>query len=758
MLRHLYLWAPVILTIVATAQPAIGNGGKLQAIDKSEYRPQEPKVRGAGYKWEKSGDLHQRSMWGWRLELDDGTGLGFGGIHTWTMQEISGELVRNDDPCVHTQIKRNGEWVYIHEELRKKNPLQPLHDRVIELRHSLKLITGLGRHVYFEGRDEEGEKIFIDERISPKVIELLRQLKTVRAELAQAGNGRDKYYAGQAGIALAYFDRIAPALEGVGKRTTHEKLHALRLARVALEQAAEALDAEPPARVHSMPAYDIKTKLFVIFGGDHFDYLTNDIWVFDPQQLRWQQRHPQTRAPEPRADHTLTSDGQGRIIVRGGYIHARLNPRPEGWDRHAYYYVHAGPGEWVYDLATDSWKGPQEAESAPANTRTYWDGDRMPEHFTLEPRPDAAAHQKVLEALPANTWVDLKPMPKFAGNRDWGTLGYDAERDMIYFYNGGHSAYGGTDVAHYHLATNRWDQPVETEYPLNFIGASGKSVPGWSFNRRPWVTNHLWNSYRYHPKLKRLVVAGRFTSPVFGKEKGNPDVNIYLYDPDLADWEKRVASNVEMSCMSAGVLYVPDLGMIESGKWLLNDEELQWEPLQAKGKLPETGGDFGGFVYDPKRKQVLYFNGGYYDGTPYHGEVFALKLPSREVTSFKPEGAEHIGAVTTRGEPKGKWVLREVVYHPETDMFIFNSSLPGGYIAALDMKKNRWVGLKTPGPYPFGLSAALAYDASRNLIYSVGTRADVSVLRLDPETLEIQPLSKVAKNAMKLPNHVDQRD
>ncbi|HOX05680.1 MAG TPA: hypothetical protein PK280_04685 [Planctomycetota bacterium] len=720
-----------------------GAGQKLEMIERPDAKPPEPAKRGSDYKFN-SGRLDARSMWGWRLELPDSSGLAFGGIATWTMQEMNGALVRSDDPAVRTQVRRDGKWVFIHEELRKKNPLQPHHDRLEGLVRPLKLVTGLARHIYFEGRDEAAEKAFVEKEIAPKAAELLGKLKDARAELAKAGASDDKYAAGQAAFALGFLDKVAPAVEGLGTRTSHEKLLALRLARVALEQAAEALDAEPPARALSMPAYDAKSGLFAIFGGDHLDYMTNDLWVFDPKAPRWMQRHPKS-APEPRADHTLTSDGQGRLTMRGGYLYQRT-PRPQGWASNSY--VHAGPGDWVYDLAADAWTGPADPPMLPPATRGYRDGGHLPEHFTAGERPDAAAHAKTLAALPANTWVDLKPSPKFAGNRDWGTLGWDAERDMIYFYNGGHSAYAGTDVAHYHLATGRWDQPVEVEYPLMYIGASGSSVPGWSFNRRPWVTNHLWNSYRYHPGLKRLVVAGRYTSPCWPKGWGNPDVNLYLYDPDLADWEKRVPNNVEMSCMGAQILHVPGLGMIEWGNWLLDDAKLEWKKLGAKGKLPGAGIDFCGFTNDPKRNRVLFFSGGEYSGKPYSGEVFAMAVPSLEVTSFKPEGSEHIKATYAgRENCLGTWVLREVVYHPGLDMFLFSSNLPGGYTAALDVKGNRWVGLKLPGPHPFGLSSAMAYDARRDLIYSVGTRADVSALRIDPKTVEIKTLAEIVAEA-----------
>lgn len=744
-LLSVVLGAALLLPMSASSGEAQGT---LSLIGKPEGHPPEPAKRGNRYAFN-CGKLDARSMWGWRLELGPDSGLAFGGLATWTMQEMNGALVRNDDPRVHTQIRQGGKWIYIHEQLRNKNPLQPCHDRLEALVRPLKMVYGLARHIYFEGREEAAEKAYIEKEIAPKIADLLAHLNEARAELVKAGAGKDSYVSGQVAVALAFLEKVPGALQGLGSRTAPEKLLALRLARVALEQAAEPLDAEPPARALSMPVYDAKTGLFAVFGGEHFDYLTNDLWVFDPKVQAWKQRHPKL-APEPRADHFLASDAQGRLTVRGGYIYGR-SPLPSGWDRNGGSYVHAGPDGWTYDLAADAWSGPSEPALCPPDTRHYRAGLYMPEYYAEGARPDAAAHEKRLAELPANTWVDLKP-GVIVGDRCWGTTGYDAEREMIYVYNGGHSAYAGTDVAHYHMATNRWDVPVEVELPLNYIGASGSSVPGWSFNHRPWMTNHLWNSYRYHPGIKRLVVAGRYCSPCWPKGWGNPDVNLYYYDPGLADWERRVPGSVALSCMGAGVLYVPGLGMIESGKWLLDDAKLDWKPLGAKGKLPGTGGDFGGFVYDQKRSRVLYFNGGEYNGKPYSGEVATLAVPSLEVGSFKPEGSDQIkGTYAGKENMLGTWILREVVYHPGLDMFLFSSNLPGGYTAALDMKGNRWVGLKLPGPHPLGLHSGFSYDAKRDLIYSVGRSGEVSALRIDPRSVTIKTLAEIVLEAPKAP-------
>jgi len=45
-------------------------------------------------------------------------------------------------------------------------------------------------------------------------------------------------------------------------------------------------------------------------------------------------------------------------------------------------------------------------------------------------RPDAAANEAKLKAIPANTWVRLKT-PVALGTRDWGTWVFDPDRDIV---------------------------------------------------------------------------------------------------------------------------------------------------------------------------------------------------------------------------------------------------------------------------------------------------------------------------------------
>lgn len=294
---------PSLVALCLAAAVSFAAEPKLIPLDDSSDVPAEPRERGGFYKFSTKVNLRKRTLFGWKLELPDGRGLGFGGLATWSVQERNGTLQRTDDPLVHTQVLRDGKWVFIDDELRKKNPLQSLHDRVWELRRDLPLITAQARQIYFEGREPEAEKRVVAERLAPRIAAFLPKLTAVREALAKAAP-RDAYQAGQVKLALSRLDTAFPALDGFGPLTTHENLAALRQARIAIERAADPLNAEPPARVLSAPAYDARTGLFAIFGGDHFDFLLNDLWIFDPKAERWEQRHPATPAPEPRAEHT----------------------------------------------------------------------------------------------------------------------------------------------------------------------------------------------------------------------------------------------------------------------------------------------------------------------------------------------------------------------------------------------------------------------------------------------------------------------
>jgi hypothetical protein len=660
--------------------------------------------------------LRQRLNWGSQLEVPGGPSLAFGGHH--------GDA---PDGRPHTRVREGAAWKRIDADLRKANQLQKYHDRVRTLRDLLKHMLARARHIYLEGRSGAEEQAFLAEKVHPGLKKCAADLAALVKEL-EGLTGLGEYEAGQVKFALSRLAKVAPAAGVITGRVEPVRLKALREAQIGLELAAEAFGAEPPPRVMSPLVYDRKTRLFLVFGGDHFDYLTNDLWVFDPAKKRWFQRHPKV-APEPRGGHKIEAGGDGRLSVRGGYTYSNQTGRGSSQ------YVHVGGGAWVYDIGANAWNGRGGAgKTFPAHARVYRRGPYLPEHFTEGPRPDAAANEKKLAALPANTWVRMNPPRKWVRNRDWGTVALDAGRDMIYVYNGGHSAYTATDVAHYHISTDRWEQPVPTEEPLGAIGGSGSSVPGVSFNLRPWITNHTWNCYEHHPGLEKMVLAGR----------GGSDRYTYLYDPDRGDWASRhpIKSGMSNDRMYVNLLWAPDRGMLSwtrNGLWMLDEKSLDWRKLKHSGRLVSPQVDASGLIYDSKRKRVLFFRKGW--GKPYTGGGAVLDLKSMKVSGLAATGGGS-DALRLVGKFNRSWFVREVIYHPGSDMVIFYSNLLGGYMPALDVARNRWVGLKIPGAGP-GINVGMVYDARRDLVWAVDNHANVKALRLDPKTLEMTAFKDV---------------
>lgn len=695
----------------------------VEFIGDPTYQPSAPLTRGKERRPPGGIGMAEKFpiIWGWRVETPDGKGLIFGGMS-----------INTDDPRPETQIKVDGKWVGIRAELRQSNPLQPSHDVLETLRQPLQKTTALARHSYLEGRNENDEKIFLEKEIGPLIIEILGKLKDVKNSLAKLA-GNDSYITNQIAFVNSHLDFVPTSLEGLGKSVTSEKLASLRQARIHLEQAIEALDAEPPARILSMLAYDSKTDLFALFGGEHYDFLSNDLWVFDPKKKIWQQRHPK-KAPEPRAEHFFTSNGDGKVLMRGGYLYGFKNP---GWDNATY--VNAGPEEWVYDLATDIWSGPAELATFSSDTRGYRLGNYLPDYFTSDPRPDAVAHEKKLAELPLNTWVSLKPPKSLAWNRDWGTFAFDPDRDLIYWYSGGHSAYSGTDVAHYHLSTNCWDQLVETEFAPGFIGTN-QPMLGWSFNRRPWM-GHQYKSYAYHPELKKMIMNGRQGN------RNSWDQFFYIYDPDCGDWVSRHPTPIFFGRHNAQVFHTEPYGMLTwygDKIWQLEVNSLKWKEYVLKGKLRSTCVDSSGWVFDSKRNRALIFAATGY-AKPYDGQVYSVA--SEEVSVITPEGTAEL--LTLTKDKKFFFHLREIVWHPGVDLFIFNSLLPGGYMVAFDSANNKWVGLKVSGDSSKGVSAGMGFDKKRNLIYIADAYSQVFAMRFDPKTVVIKSLPEIAEEFAK---------
>ena len=668
-------------------------------------------------------DLKQRIIWSAECREPAGGGLAFGG------QDQQG-----GDGVAHTRIWEGGEWRAIHEQLRAANPLQALHDRVWALRTEAKNMRAVLRHHYFEGSAPEQDAEFAKREIAARQAAFSKDIAALIAEQERARGGERQAVT----FALAHLRSAASAMGEPIKVITPDLLRAMAGAQIHLELAAESLDAEPaPRSILCDPqpradgiAYDAKTRLYVVFGGDHMDYLTNDTWVFDPAAKRWSQLFP-NGAPPPRANHRLTAAGDGKIAMTGGYTYASNTDYVGG----QYLDLHDGP--WTLDLETRAWSG---GDLVPAESRTYRTGPLHPDFYLQGPRPDAAAFSATLAALPANEWTLTNPPFRPKLNRDWGTAVIAPDRDILLRWSGGHSAHGGTDVPHFHFATNRWELPFSVEFPLGQLYSNTSYPDGFNYNLRPWMTGHTYQNYAYDPPSRLMVKAGR-------------PRHFYLYDPGIGDWIARGEKPAAMSygdCFYTLTLTPTPLGALcwgANGKVHRYDHAAaKWSELPLTGdKLPGAEVDNSTIAYDAKRDRVLMFRKPY-GKAPYDGQVWSLDLKTRTVTALSPPGmnAAHRFAFIDR-----------CVAVPGSDLILMASYLNDSGdqtpTPAFDCAANCWITLdlkyratkhsdRTAREFPHGRSCGIVFDPKRNLLWGTDTNSQIYVLRLDAGTVKRQPL------------------
>jgi hypothetical protein len=138
-------------------------------------------------------------------------------------------------------------------------------------------------------------------------------------------------------------------------------------------------------------------------------------------------------------------------------------------------------------------------------------------------------------------------------------------------------------------------------------------------------------------------------------------------------------------------------------------------------------------------------------GKPFDGQLHALDMNTLQVAPLNPEGMM---------DPARKWqfFLREVAWHPESDLFLWpqrvrigGKTAPDLYVA-YDAAKNRWVTVKlavNPGDGEFKPSevcAGIAWDAKRRLFWlgDASWSGAIWALRFDAAKAEVAPLKDLA--------------
>ena len=516
------------------------------------------------------------------------------------------------------------------------------------------------------------------------------------------------------------------------------------------------LDIEPPARCNSRMVYDAKNRLIVLFGGDGQDRGLADTWVFDVAKQRWRERTP-PRSPHPRHCHAMCYlEKSGLVLLIGGKAvcdyrqHDRLSRQT-----------------WVYDAAKDTWtplavETPKfhwaSAEAIPGTdeailvTAHRYDHGRETYRFRYDPSipaakhegvppgtfagktertkawydeqppADANAHAKVLAALPANQWVEVKP-PKSSGGRTWGTAIFDTDRGVAMKWGGGHSGYQGTDMAFYDVAANRFSidrTPAFTPEPFD---RWARRPAGRTFFNQPW-TRHMRHTCAYDPVRKLGVFADAGGSSFYDRKAGRMHKHTWLYDPAARAWLEPIRQPFGGGGTHSPILIPTPRGVLAYQHLRLYEAEHLWRFTGRAGE-PATWGweeieivgadrprrhEHMTIVYDAKRDRLVFLSTARRerksdergDGEP---ALWFLSLAERR---WRRNPRPAPGGVSTR----------EAVFVPAADAILAYGPARKGdpawtrvYLCA----ENRWVLLPVKTPQFTVHETALEYDPVHKL-------------------------------------------
>jgi hypothetical protein len=268
------------LLILGATSLAMGTGTRLTVAEpKGEEKAKPYRLKAV--------DIKRPVLWGAGVEYGKRSVIQFGG------QDQTAP-----DGAGHTQANVFGGSNITPEDLRRRNRDQRLYEALAPVIPMIKAAAARARMLYLDDMAGGDRASVLDGHVA-------RQLRFTRREVADAVDLMERLAAlHEIRIALrAATDPVDRAFAALIGDIDPGNVAALDASRIGLEQFLESLGAEPPPRALSPLVYDPKQDRIILFGGDHFDYLTNDTWVFEAG-LGWALTRPKT-APPPRANHTL---------------------------------------------------------------------------------------------------------------------------------------------------------------------------------------------------------------------------------------------------------------------------------------------------------------------------------------------------------------------------------------------------------------------------------------------------------------------
>jgi len=403
----------------------------------------------------------------------------------------------------------------------------------------------------------------------------------------------------------------------------------------------------PVPRFNTQMAYDASAKKIVLFGGDGWDRLYGDTWVYDCATRRWTQRFPES-SPRPRAGNALVYlPGSGKILLIGGYAY--------GGAKDGYQSV---VDQWIYDTAANRWtcianpkptrrrrrevlyanNVPVCGPSTEYHTKSVWPaavdendnvlvvgaGNRhgknratpvwlcrfVPDQLKAVKLParaprlvvyrnwmqgwdrygpaDRDKQAKTIETLKTNVWTNLK-IPRDAIQRDYTSTTYDTRRRQLLYWGGGHSTWMGSDIHHWSLRGGLWSQSYDPE--INFDFTAGFLAPGFlTFRNRPQIPVHAYKCYAYDP-VADMMVTCHFK-------------HTFTYDVGLRKWVGRpFRPPFDIDILRVALVTTPRgvVAWVEKGLFLFDGKARAWKKLPLAGRPGRPWCDGSGISYDSKR-------------------------------------------------------------------------------------------------------------------------------------------------------------
>ena len=534
----------------------------------------------------------------------------------------------------------------------------------------------------------------------------------------------------------------------VGSAVTHitEAEDALRYDLV------DELRFEPPPRCNAPMAYDKKSKVVVLFGGDHLDYKHADTWALDVAKNRWDQRYPKLSPPAQHAHALCYLEKPGLVFLAGGqgnwtYDAAKNEwaPVPGATPKCHAFTVAAVPGtdiligcaawQWNHNRKTYVYRlDPTTAQAKHKESST--DTRRGPapktqrysrKWFDDVPPADPAKFAAFLKAIPENTWTTIK-VPKKLRARTWSSCTFDARRREIIYWGGGHSGNVNSNVDHFSLHTGRWSTNYDPMWKPAPFGQKAACPNGRTYQNEPW-TMHARKTYAWDPVSGMVAMAhvggggGYRRRTTDGVKAGR---YTYIYHPAWGEWVDTVDTPFRCGYHGCAVSTPQGVMLLDGGQlWLLDVKGRRWTKVGPSHRLP--AGEYFTMVHDSKRNRLVYLAG------------------VRDRTTRKTSPAMYVFDIAkkawSKAAPDGQGCpSRDAAYVPGQDA-IFAHAGSGAFKVYL-CAENKWVDAPAIKGARRGTSEqALTIDPQTELILFIDARGfcgpfDLQVFRLNVKKLK----------------------